>query len=500
MRIAIGELWQETNSFAPIQTTKDDFDFTSGSDMIAEYKGSESEIGGFIDICEDSHNEVDIVPIFSARAMPGGPVSNDLFEIYLNKFKKETHDKTLDGILLSFHGSMVTGEQDDPEGEFLDGLRSVVGDIPIVASLDHHGNVTKKMVDEASGFVAYRTHPHTDVYETGQQAAKLILDINQDLIEPVMTMAKAPMILSTGFETDQEPMRRLFKRAQTLEKTNSDVISVSCFPVHPWLDVPDMGFTALAVTDGNVEKGEEIVTNLVKMAWDAREEFKRDYMSIEKSLKSIVEYNKDLVVLSDMGDGTLAGAPGDSNIILTELLERTDASHLSAAIPIRDPEAVQQLTSARDDIQNVAVGGKFTPIFDPTEVCLEVVEVFETPFTLEGSYYAGKKVDMGTRVLAQVIDRPISLLLSEKTGMTTDPSFFSVHNIDPTEMDILVVKSTLSFRPNFEPIASTIINVDTPGSCPINLSQLDYKKAHSVYPIEDICSDFPIRGITYTGE
>ena len=54
----------------------------------------------------------------------------------------------VDAVYLDLHGAMVTEHLDDGEGELLARVRAVVGaDIPVVASLDLHANVTRRMVE-----------------------------------------------------------------------------------------------------------------------------------------------------------------------------------------------------------------------------------------------------------------------------------------------------------------------------------------------------------------
>ena len=48
-----------------------------------------------------------------------------------------------DAVYLDLHGAMVTESHEDGEGELLARARDLVGaDVPIVASLDLHANVT----------------------------------------------------------------------------------------------------------------------------------------------------------------------------------------------------------------------------------------------------------------------------------------------------------------------------------------------------------------------
>ena len=80
----------------------------------------------------------------------------------------------LDGVYLDLHGAMVAEHLDDGEGELLRRVRERVGpDVPVVASLDLHANMTREMLRHADALVCYRTYPHIDMAETGQRGRVL---------------------------------------------------------------------------------------------------------------------------------------------------------------------------------------------------------------------------------------------------------------------------------------------------------------------------------------
>lgn len=485
IRIAIGELWHETNTFSPIPTTEDRFERTAGDELLRSFEGTASELGGILDAAENADDDVDIHPVASMRAVPSGPVDDTVFESFTRRFCDNLAGVELDGVVLSLHGSMVTDQRDDPEGEFLDRLRDVVGDVPIVTTLDHHANVTERMIDTADAFVAYREHPHTgeDIRQTGERAARLAFDAIRGCRDPRMAMVKVPMVTTTRIETTRQPMCDLFALRAELE-TKDDALVVSLCPVQSWLDVPGLGFAAIAVTDGTPDRATEYAETLAREAWERRDDFKETFPTIDEALDRTQASEARPVVLSDRGDVTLGGAPGDSPVVLRALLERE--SDLEAAIPIVDPDAVDELGAETGGRQEVDVGGKLTPSFSPVTVCGEVVRASKEPLRLEGDYYSGKDIDMGTRLLFRVSDTEIRLILSESPGVTTHPSFFAGNDVDPEAMDLLVVKSIGTFRPGFEPIAGEIIIADTPGVCSIDLTQFDFKKARPVYPLDDV--------------
>ena len=83
----------------------------------------------------------------------------------------------VDGVLLGLHGAMALEHDDDGEGPLITAVRELVGpDVPIVAPLDLHTNLSDTMMRETDAFVGYKEYPHTDMPETGAQALRLLVD------------------------------------------------------------------------------------------------------------------------------------------------------------------------------------------------------------------------------------------------------------------------------------------------------------------------------------
>ncbi len=79
MRLALGLIMQETHSFSPLLTGIEEFrdspmvPLTEGGDVIAAHRHAESEMGGFIEACEDEG--VEMVPLIATFAVTSGPVT-----------------------------------------------------------------------------------------------------------------------------------------------------------------------------------------------------------------------------------------------------------------------------------------------------------------------------------------------------------------------------------------------------------------------------------------
>ena len=148
-RIAVGGFLHETNTFAPTKATYDDFvhgggwpSMALGSHVLKVMRNINVGLAGFIGAAEA--NGWELVPTISCGASPSAHVTKDAFE----RIVKVLVDGIaaagpLDAVYLDLHGAMVTEHLDDGEGEILARVRKLIGqEVPLVASLDLHANVT----------------------------------------------------------------------------------------------------------------------------------------------------------------------------------------------------------------------------------------------------------------------------------------------------------------------------------------------------------------------
>ena len=175
MRIALIHVGQETNDFNPSPTTLRDyqsFGIIEGQDMLERFRGL-GQIGGYIEAVEQSGQPVETVPIVRGWAVAGGRIDRASYDFFDDKIRSGLAAAgPLDGVALQLHGACASEDMDDVEGAQLQACRDVLGpDIPIVLGLDHHANITRKMVALATAIVGHRTQPH-DPFDTGRIGAE----------------------------------------------------------------------------------------------------------------------------------------------------------------------------------------------------------------------------------------------------------------------------------------------------------------------------------------
>ena len=82
----------------------------------------------------------------------------------------------LDGLFFDIHGAMSVVGIDDPEGDFIKKIRSLVGTKTLIStSMDLHGNVSKRLAEHTDLITCYRMAPHEDALESKQRAVDNLL-------------------------------------------------------------------------------------------------------------------------------------------------------------------------------------------------------------------------------------------------------------------------------------------------------------------------------------
>ena len=490
MRIAIASIMQESNTFSAVGTRYEDFSPVFGQDALERHRGKLTEMGGFLSVLDESGHTV--APVCAAWAITANRTRCADFTRLADGFSTHlTAAGNPDGLLLAMHGAQTAEGWDDVEGYILGRAREILGpDIPIVLTLDLHANVTQAMVDRATAIVGYHTYPHIDMFETGGKAARLLLGTLSGELRPTMAWRKLPLIVNAeNQQTTHGPAHRLWQQAEILEQEgNAEAISI--FPVQAWMDIEEMGWAVVVVTDNDRDAADRHAAALAQRFWDTRREFEPILTPVEEAIRLALEVEGGPVVLAESADSTGSGSPGDSTGVLKHLL----AAPLSepAAIFLVDPEASATLSRAGVGATvSLPIGGKLDPEHStPVQATGRVRLISDGRWTARArGYNTGIETSMGTSVVFE--SGMVRILIAERPAMTVDPELFRSHGIDPVFMKIVVVKSPNGFRAAYEPIARRIFVVDTPGASTAKLETLPWRRVtRPIYPLD--------RDLTYT--
>jgi microcystin degradation protein MlrC len=479
MRIAIGQLWQETNTFNPIPTTRADFEafgIVRGADLV-ETMADTNELGGFIQSLRTWPEKPEIVGMVRLPAWPSGAATAETFTWLRDEMVDGLKAALpVDAVLLALHGSMVADSAPDVEGEILSVCRKIVGQgVPIVATLDLHANVTERMVHSASALVLYHTAPHIDVFETGQRGAKVLRRI-LDGARPVTSLQKLPMVVPAERANTQDPASISYRIREMLQERECDprILSAGLATVQPWLDIPELGSSVVIVTDGDEDMAKRKCNELSAFVWQHRRDYLPTLISVEDGVRAAFEENDGLVVLSDSADSTTSGAPGDSNHLLREMMKYDWPR--PALVTLVDPELVAEAIQRGVGAEfETMLGGKRDHVHSkPMPAAIRIARLFAARFIMSGHLAKNMPIDMGPSAVLRIGN--IHVVVTSRSGPHFAPQLFEGAGIDPFAAQLLVAKSPCGFRAAYAAKAKQIHVVRAPGCAPSDFWNYEYRR------------------------
>lgn len=468
--ILTGAFVHESNTFKKgetgLQAFRDDV-LDLGQVALDRFGDVNEELAGFLDAAKVSGWR--ITHTVSAHATPGARVSREAFDYIAGLIcdGARAHRGTLDGILLSLHGSMVPTFCEDGEGELLSRLRAVVGpDMPIAATLDLHAMVTPTMVELAQIYVSYKTYPHIDMRAVGRQAGLLLDATLRGAVRPVTLRAHRPMLdEANAGRTDVPQTAALYTRA-TAHESEQGILAVSVNAGFAEADILEAGPTVLVTYDQNqpaaATRARAIAEALADTIWDQRGSVSNDFLTPQAAALQAVDFDaaQGPLVIADFADNPGAGAYGDATALLQALLQA--GAKTGAFAPMIDPEAAAILHRHKvGDTVTLAVGGKQDPAFGggPLQLTGEILHLSDGTYTGNGPILGGITHSFGPTAVLRV--QGIDILVVTQPGQMLDLQQVCTFGIDPVRLRFLVVKSMQHFRAAFEPVSGKVIVCDT---------------------------------------
>jgi microcystin degradation protein MlrC len=481
-RIAVGGFLHETNTFAPTKATYDAFvhgggfpRMELGDSVLKNVRRINVGLAGFIEQAEIEG--WDLVPTIFAAATPSAHVTDDAFErIATAMIDGLASAGKLDAVYLDLHGAMVTEHHDDGEGEILARVRKVIGDdIPLVASLDLHANVTPEMVDHADALIAYRTYPHVDMADTGRACARhlgLLLQTKQRLAK---AFRQSPFLIPIRWQcTNDEPAKSIYQKLAALQ--NEAVPTLSFAFGFPAADFVHCGPSIFVYgrTQADADAAADAIAALIESHED---DFDGKIYSPDEGVRHAMELAKTAtrpIVIADTQDNPGAGGDSDTTGMLRALV-RNNAQRAATGV-MYDPQAARAAHEAgAGNSVTLALGGKSgIPGDAPFKETFLVEKLSDGDFLAPGPFYGGRMMKMGPSACLRIGDVRI-VVASHKTQLA-DQAMYRYVGIEPTEQAILVNKSSVHFRADFEPIAEKILICAAPGAMPANTADLAWTR------------------------
>ena len=481
-RIAFGGFLHETNTFAPSKAGMEAFlqgggwpPLARGEAIFAAVKDVNVSAAGFVDSTRG--RDWELVPTLWCVASPSAHVTAEAFEALAGELvERIAAALPLDGVYLDLHGAMVTENHDDGEGELLRRVRVAVGpDVPLVVSLDLHGNVTPLMMAMADALVAFRTYPHVDMALTGRRSAEVLAHLFETGARPAKAFRQVPYLIPIAWQaTAMEPCRTIYAELAALE--GEAVPTLSFLPGFPAADFPDCGATVLAygATQADADRAADAVLARV-MASEAA--FKGRVFSPEDGVAEAMRLAGTAtkpVVISDTQDNP--GAGGDSDTMgMAHALVQGGAARAAIGV-IVDPAAAAAAHAAGEGATiSLSLGAKSgIPGDRPLTGAFLVETLSDGCFVAPGPFYGGSRMNLGPSACLRIGD--VRIVVGSRKAQMADQAMYRQVGIEPTEQAILVNKSSVHFRADFEPIAETILVCAAPGPMPVDPAALPWRR------------------------
>ncbi|WP_435168923.1 M81 family metallopeptidase [Falsirhodobacter sp. 1013] len=443
MRIAVGGLHTECSTYSPVLMQETDFRILRGEDLVSH------DYFAFL-----SDHDATIAPLLHARAIAGGPVARPVYEAFKAEFlDRLTQAMPVDGVYLAMHGAMYVEGMQDAEGDFITAVRALVGDVPIAASYDLHGNVSQRIVDALDIFAAYRTAPHIDIAETMQTAFTLLLRAIRTGEKPGLVWTKIPLLLpGERSSTEDEPARSLYAALPERDQ-GPGVWRADLMIGYVWADEPRA--TACAVVTGtNQAAAAAEAARIAADMWAARDAF--GFGPVTGPLSDVLDLAATAptapVILADSGDNPTGGGVGDRADVLSALIDRNWQNALVAGIA--DLPATNACFAAGPGARlTLSIGATLDPSGTRVTADAQILRL------------TGEHADRQ----AVLRINGITVVLAAKRRPYHNLSDFAALGLDPTTFQLLVVKSGY-LSPDLAPLAAPnlmaltngVVNQDIP--------------------------------------
>jgi microcystin degradation protein MlrC len=431
-------------------------------------------------------------PVGIALAMtePNGPVEHGFFLEFLDTMTERLKTAMpVDGVCFCAHGAAITTEEDDPEGVLFERLRSIVGpDLPVVATFDLHANVSDRMVDTIDDFIGYRTNPHLDMRERGEEAAAAIREllagtktervrIRLPIVPPTVTMLTA-----AGHYAE---MIQLGQRLKTPE-----IMNVSVMGGFAYADTAKNGLSVIVTSRGDRQRAADVARTIAQYGWNNRARFYPKLTPLDDAVAKALAVTQDrslpALCFADVADNPGGGGRGNTMYLLRAFDEAGVKDALLGII--YDPPLAAEATGYgigyhfdarfnRDETTNFS---------EPWSAPARVMSLADGNCVGRRGIYAGTRLRLGP--CAALAIGGLTVVVVSHRAQCADPIFFEMMGLDIGKARSVVVKSRGHFRGGFDEFfgPDQIVEVDLPGLTSPMLNRFDWTRLpRPVVPLDD---------------
>ena len=493
MKIVIGKLGQETNTFS---IEKGTFEYWSragwctGNEILNVFRGKTDYLSGMIKVADE--HEVELIPTVSM--LDAGPlITREALDYALGEMLKiiSKHRDEINGVCLALHGAGCAEGIDDIEAYILANVRKIIGnDIPIMITLDLHANMSQAMLDETQGIFGIKQYPHTDYEQAGEKAMQCLIDYLQKGRILYESLIKLPILLPCSAGNTVNGLMAPFEKKVSEFKREHKLVDATVFHGFPYADRPLTGMSVLTVSEESQDDADKTAQYLANYIWENREQLRYTIINAHEAVNAAAEFleNSDddgYIVINETSDNPGGGTACDATGLLSELMKRQEYKSILGYI--HDPEiailahrlGVGSTISGFLGAKKDNLHGKPIYLDNAYVAALSDGEaVYNSPIV------AGQKINYGKS--ARIVIGNCEVVVVEKNAQQTyDDATFTMVGADINDYQIVGVKSSNHFRAWFAPRAKAIITANEAGIQTDDLSLLPYEHINRpMFPLD----------------
>jgi len=502
-RIAIGSFMLESNAHSPVSRREE---FAQNvliapehllADLASDHPKSPGCLAGFYDEMQRM-GEWTPVPMIAAAVGASGPIDQPWFDeivaSMVASLKNALIERPLDAVFLSLHGAAIATTEVDPDGALLAAVRAVVGDsVPILATLDLHGNVSSAMVHHADYLSAYLTNPHVDTHERGAECARALHDAVTSGERWHRAFVKLPFIPPSVTQNTERkqgantPYGDVIHFGQSL--INDDVKNVSVLSGFTLGDTPKAGMSVI-VSARTAEGARNTAKTVATQAWADRARYVPKLTSLADTTRMALEAGRDAMkpclLFADVADN--AGGGGRANTVwILKAFYVAGVTGCTLAV-FYDPALAAEA-------HYLGVGATFNAEFNRDETHplsgkfsapATVAQLHDGEFIGRRGIAAGHAISLGP--CARLVVGGIQVIVVTVRQQAKDPIFMEALGVDIAAQRSLIIKSRGHFRAWADEFFGDerIVEVDVPGLTTPVLKNVPYEHiTRPFYPLDD---------------
>ena len=482
--IAIAGLSCETSTFTHARTNLPAFQPLRGQAVVDDHD--------FLDKGTRFGDAAEWRGALTAYALPGGIVTRNAFEVIaaeiVDRLERILRETSLDGLWYDIHGAMHVEGLDDCESELLRRIRQVIGwSVAISTSMDLHGNVSQKLVEQTDLITCYRTAPHEDVNETKERACHNLVNLLRDRYRyetdckvpapwPIKAWIPIPILLpGEQTSTRLEPATSIYALVRQIESRRG-IIDASVWVGYAWAD-ERRSHASVVITGWSKSAVRQGAEELAKLFWLSREKFHfvAPTASFDECFDKALTSTSRPYFISDSGDNPTAGGSGDVTWTLRRLISLLKKHRDVMSISSRFVYASLPSPGAVANAVEAGLGSHVTVTVEAgidDDLCDSLI--------LEGVVCAIKHgdADAETEVVLEMAELPIFVILTKLRKPYHFEHDFTDLNLDISKenANAIVIVKIGYLEPELFALSKGWMLVLTPGGVDQDLPRLGHRK------------------------